>query len=71
MPRADLLWLQEWLQKTLRVQEGCTSVHRDLLLWGRMCRLTLRSLIYSNSKVPRHYPWEVVKLSHDQDVLIE
>ena len=59
---------QEWLQKPLQVQEGCSSVHRPLLLWGRMCQLTL---IYSNIKVPRHDPWEFVKLSRDQDVLIE
>ena len=32
MTRADLLWLQGWMQKTLQVQEGCTSVHRPLLL---------------------------------------
>ena len=54
----------------LQVQEGCTSVHRSLLLWGRMCQLTLRSLIYSDIKVPRNDPWEVVKLSRDHDVLM-
>ena len=54
----------------LQVQEGCISVHRSLLLWGRMCQLTLRSLIYSDIKVPRNDPWEVVKLSRDHDVLM-
>ena len=29
------------------------------------------SLIYSNIKVPRHDPWEFVKLPRVQDVLIE
>ena len=71
MPRAYLLWLQELLQKALQMQEGCIPVHRPLFLWGRMCQLTLRSLIYSNIIVPRHDQWEVVKLSRDQDMLIE
>ena len=33
--------------------------------------MKLRYLIDSNIKVPRHDTWEVVKLSHDQNVLLE
>ena len=32
MARADLLWLQGWLEKALQVQDGCTSVHRHLVV---------------------------------------
>ena len=59
--------IRNWQELSLHGSQSnsCEPWTRDVM---RMCQLTV---IYSNIKVPRHDPWEFVKLSRDQDVLIE